>query len=645
MNMSKYVILKKYLTGKQQFVKPEDVMDIVDTKHEWYQSTFQYNEEHKALFEKQGHIRGVTDVKTDKLYFDFDDESNPENAKNSAKEVIKKLKQEKIKEKNIEVYFSSNKGFHVIVTLKTPLNPAQLRSIAFKLSGDLPGFDISMYDAAQILRVPFTKNHKSNLYKIPLTLKQLELPIEKIKEMAKDINAIDTEQFQWEPEQLDEKLMIVEEPKIKEVKQVDINLSDKPRHWLDYKWALLNAVEVKENERHEALMRIAATCRSLGYPEDMARALCLTFDDKFTANTKKPPVEDLDDNILATVYSSRWEGGNYSIKTDKWLQEYAKRVGLESLQEEDNKTLDIGNVFEEFEQFSQDFEKNILKTGIKELDENSLFLTSTHNGILGQPGSGKTSFLIQWLEYLSSQNQHSFFYSLDMAESIIGAKLVQRVTGLSFKDATKLALMDKENYNKVKEDIKEKFKNVNFNFTSGTKVEDIKETILAYEKNTGNKVRFLCIDYLECLQGPYSDSTANTGFISQQLKDLARELKVCSVILLQTQKSTGGGDVSEPILSMKKIKGSSIIEQSASLLLTLWREGYSPKFQQYDKYMSFAVVKNRFGPLWTDDFSWSGVKGNIRGILTDEERYALDDLRQAKIAEKTAANEENSGWS
>jgi GTPase SAR1 family protein len=645
--MANYVLLKKGLSGIPQLVKPDEVMDIIETDldKDWYQSVFYYNDEHVKQLKEKGTLTGVTDIKTDKLVFDFDDVNSPENAKKDAFELTKRLETQGIKTKDIEVYFSSNKGFHIIVTLTNQLTPRQTGIAAKKLAGDLNTFDSQIYNASRILRVPWTKNQKSGLHKIPLTVNQLKLPIDKIKSIASNIDNVTTN-FDWSPvENLPQELFEEkEQPKKETVVQTDLDLTNKPRHWPDYKWALLNAVQVKDNERHEALMRIAATCRGLGYPEEMARALCLTFDEKFVANTGKPEVEDLETNILKTVYSDSWSGGTYSIKTDAWLQDYAKRVGLETSKDALNEVKNIGSVFSEFEDFSQNFESNIIKTGITELDENSLFLTSTHNGILGQPGSGKTSFIIQWLEHLSSQNQHCFFYSLDMAESIIGAKLIQRVTGLPFTEAISLSRRDPVKYEAVKVEIKEKFKNVNFIFTSGTKVENIKDTIIKHEKETGNKVRFLCVDYLECLQGPYSDSTANTGYISQQLKDLASETKVCSVILLQTQKATGEGEVSEPILSMKKIKGSSIIEQSASVLLTLWREGYSPKFQQFDKYMSFAIVKNRFGPLWTDDFSWNGAKGAIIGSLSDEQQDLLQQLRDDKRKEKSADAAEKAEW-
>jgi hypothetical protein len=92
------------------------------------------------------------------------------------------------------------------------------------------------------------------------------------------------------------------------------------------------------------------------------------------------------------------------------------------------------------------------------------------------------------------------------------------------------------------------------------------------------------------------------------------------------------------------VKGSSLIEQSCSTILTLWREGYNPKTVLDDKYISFAIVKNRFGSLWSGDFSWNGVRGDIRE-LTEEEETELSEFKERKLQAKMESLEkQNTGW-
>lgn len=92
---------------------------------------------------------------------------------------------------------------------------------------------------------------------------------------------------------------------------------------------------------------------------------------------------------------------------------------------------------------------------------------------------------------------------------------------------------------------------------------------------------------------------------------------------------------------MKQIKGSSVLEQACSTILTIWREGYNPDFVEDDRYISCAVVKNRFGSLWRGDFSWEPIRGEIRS-LTEEEREELEDFKSRKKKEREKKDKERS---
>jgi hypothetical protein len=229
-----------------------------------------------------------------------------------------------------------------------------------------------------------------------------------------------------------------------------------------------------------------------------------------------------------------------------------------------------------------------------------------------------------------------------MGMPIVYAKMVQKLTGYDFKEVLRIFKEDPKLALKLSEQLKDDYKNVGFNFKSGLTVPDLKRTIVEQQEEKGEKVKLVVIDYLECLAGPYSDQTANTGFIANQLKDLANELSVAVLLLLQTQKHSTP-DVSDPLLSLKGVKGSSLIEQSCSSILTLWREGYNPKTVADDKYISFAIVKNRFGSLWSGDFSWHGVTGDIRE-LTEEEEENLGEFRARKAQAKLEAAQQQTGW-
>jgi hypothetical protein len=63
--------------------------------------------------------------------------------------------------------------------------------------------------------------------------------------------------------------------------------------------------------------------------------------------------------------------------------------------------------------------------------------------------------------------------------------------------------------------------------------------------------------------------------------------------------------------------------------MTLWREGYNPDHVADDKYISFAIVKNRFGPMWKTNMYWEPIRGQIRS-LTEEEKEDLEKFKKRK---------------
>ena len=122
--------------------------------------------------------------------------------------------------------------------------------------------------------------------------------------------------------------------------------------------------------------------------------------------------------------------------------------------------------------------------------------------------------------------------------------------------------------------------------------------------------------------------------IAQQLKDIANELEVCIVLLLQPQKHAG--DPSSELLTYRNIKGSSAVEQAASIIFTMWRPGFSPKSPEDDRYLSIAVVKNRMGSLNLFEFGWNGLTGELSS-LDEMEKGELDVLKKRRAAERAAA--------
>lgn len=658
---------KEYIRFSENY-KINQLIPVTESPHKYIKnknspyfiSMMKYNEDQYKEFQKTKSLAGLSGGKTNKIWADFDSESHLDAAFSDAVIFVKDLLNIGIKEEEIQISFSGNKGIGIIVETNNEFTIEQVKSFCFDLLSGLTTFDKTMYDHQRIFRLNYTKNEKTNLYKIPITYEELvDANIEEIKKRAaidptpeeiQDVN----DYYQISNSKIPDEYLNVQKLEVipKDiVVHGEINWELKPKFLSNCRWALQNGL-FEPGFRSNPLLCLASTYKNLGYSQGITyRMLKGVAEAEAERNqSERYPDKELYNNIILQVFSERWKNGQFSCKQEgNFLYDYCQTLGDHKCDHtEDTKhIIKINDLATSFEDYAVNFEKNIVKTGISGIDENVMFLTSTLNGILGQPGSGKTSMVLQWLKNNSELNSNSLFYSLDMGKPIIYAKLIQQTIGCSFKEATEILKNDKKRFLEIKDKVGINFKNVNFNFKSGMQVENIKYDIKAHEDRTGEKLRLLVIDYLECLAGPYSDSTANTGYISNQMKDLANEMEVCAVMLLQTQKHATS-EICDPLLSMRKIKGASVIEQSASVIMTLWREGYNPKTVNEDKYISFAAVKNRFGPLWSDDFKWDGKKGYVSN-LEDYDRQLLSEFRSHKEAvkkeEKAESSSGGSSWS
>ncbi len=574
------------------------------------------------------------------MWFDFDDEKNPDNAKKDAIEVIARLKKSGVKERCIDVYFSGNKGFEVSVKYNKMLNRTQVEHLAMEVFGKgLPTLDSSLYDENQILRVPNTKHEKTGLYKIQLPISELNsLSIPTIKEMAKTTVPIHIKDISID---LKEEFL---EPIVKPKEIIPVNLnfnvvSSKPHHWKDYKWALLNAHMLKPEERHNALMVIAATCKGLGYDESLTKAMCLSFDDKFIALTGKPPVADLESNILPQVFASDWNGGQYSHKNNKWLQEYCKRINITVNGATDELTVEIDDVFDLFKDYAVNIDKLTIKTGIPSLDKKVRMTVGMLVGIVAAPGVGKTSLAIQMLNTMSKSNEQCLFLSYDMYHSLVMQKLVQKHFNhepeFIFEQFKK---GNKEYEEQIRNKLKEEYKNVEFCFDAGQTCDDIERTIKHTKEKTNKDIRLVVVDYNELIVSQFSDPTGSSSFVIQKLREFANKYSCCVLVLLQPNKLAG--TPADELKSYRAAKGSSAIEQAMSVMLGISRPGYNPKDPANDKYLVINGLKNRMGPIFSVDLAWNGLTGNVRELSESE----VNELRQLEKEKIEAKEEQDTSW-
>lgn len=162
-----------------------------------YKSLLRYRYGRKGVF-KTAYSYDTKDIDNAHLfgdfYLDFDDDKNFENVREDVITSISLLtKIFRIKEYDIDIYFSGNKGVHLIIDKKIlGIKPNKRLNYVFKfIMEEIKSqtknktIDSVIYDSKRLFRIPNSQHEKTNLFKIPITYEELtDYPLEKIKQLA-----------------------------------------------------------------------------------------------------------------------------------------------------------------------------------------------------------------------------------------------------------------------------------------------------------------------------------------------------------------------------------------------------------------------------------------------------------------------------
>ena len=618
---NEYYNFKEGLHSKGRLLTLDQIKNIkVDTNKDYYISIYKYNEDQKKKVDVTGSVSGIKDVTTDVLVWDFDSSTNPESARLDTVELARRLVEDhNVDPDSIQCYYSGSKGFHVVLPVDNTISPEQFKKATGEIAKGLTTFDSVVSDPARVIRMQKTKHPKTGLYKIPLHIADVyEMNLEEIK--AKASSPSHSFDFSNEKANLNKSLFVLPEKKAKEAPRAEDELTaPAPKGWKPYKWAIAQGM-FEAGERHSALMVLAATCRALGYDKEQTYYMCKSALKKQARRTGNEEFgkEELWSNIIEeSVFSDRWEGGQYSPKTNPWLKAYCERMGFDENDSNNDPIVQLHDIENEFVDYVENIDKNTILTGIPSLDKAMPLTVGMNLGLIGAASSGKTALCLKILKNTSDAGVVSVFASLDMRRNRLYEKLLYRVSGLS-RD---------ELYRRIREGkaadifmkVREEYKNVYFYDRSCPSVEDIKEYVLRIEETTGKKVKLLMVDYFERINAERSDETAASKEVAGKLQDLVNDMNICLITLVQPNKFSLSGGPDKPILNYTAIKGSSYLYQAFRSVISIWRPFFTPETKEKDRFLQMAILKNDLGELDTFNFGWEGKRGEIWELAEEEE--------------------------
>jgi energy-coupling factor transporter ATP-binding protein EcfA2 len=607
---------------------------IKDPTKDYYLSMYYYNEEQYKTFKEHNSVSGIVDVVTPFLVFDMDSEEDLEAARKDTVQLVNRLLTHGFKDDQITVCFSGKKGFSVEIFTNKLLSPEEFKSITSTLSEGLNTRDTAIVNPSRIIRVPLTKHQDTGLYKLPLNFNNLtELPIESIKELAQSTSNA----APWLMNEAiipDAVLAMAGEGEAKQevpltITEInDIDYNKKPKDMPACKYSILNGF-FQKGHRNDSLMALAAHFKARGFPQEatynVLKAAARLQGQRYP---EQEPIkkEEIWNTIIKSVYGPLWQGKTYSCSSHAWLKAVCPK-GKHSCDNKYGKTkeiITISEVSNTFKSYAEDIDKNTILTGIPEIDKNVRLQTKSHVVIAGCSGSGKSTLMLNILKHASKNDQVTLFGSHDMSDVITFQKIAQSVTGLNDKELFRRYKLEPNFRAEVDLRVMQEYKNVLFDFSGGVTIDQLYERLYKAKIEHGSKLRLAVYDYINLISGPYSDANANLAYIAPKLKDLANELDVLVISLAQIGRDKGGP--AAPLRDSRVAKGSSAIEESATVLFGLWREFYNT---EHDNYVTIAALKTRMGKEFKQDLHWNGLTGEIRG-LSKEEAEKLKELRDDK---------------
>jgi hypothetical protein len=374
-----------------KYVKPNHFQD-------YYTSIYKYSEDQYQKFLETGSIKGVNDVLTDRLVFDFDSKDDISEAQKDAIEISNRLVSNGINETDLRISFSGGKGFHVEVYLDEDMTVDEFKAITKQLANGLKTFDKRINDHARPFRALGSVNVKTGLFKIPLTLDELSiLTVQEIQEKAKSLNNVDKNSFKWSISSLPENLRVLKKFKnnfeviVNTVETTEMDWTIKPKFLTNCRFSLQNGY-FGQGDRNNALLCLAATYKNLGFDIEHTYRLLKGVAEKQSKRNddERYPDTEIYNNIVMQVYSDDWKGGQFTCRDQSnWLYDYCESLGNKKCNHKEEDVLKpkkLTDIHESFKDYVVNIDKNTIVTGIKSLDEKIFLSTGANVGIIGSPG-------------------------------------------------------------------------------------------------------------------------------------------------------------------------------------------------------------------------------------------------------------------
>lgn len=636
------------VTNKGNLIEKAGVEDFIRKQKDkatkdWYVSPYSYGDDALEYWKSNGNsLKGFSgQAWTDHLYWDLDKKGDMtfEEVQKETIKLVKYLVDQNL-EDSIEVFFSGNKGFHIILHTEETFTQQELSLVCsgvIKSAGvNNKCFDTSVYNVTRIFRYPHTRHQESGLYKVPLDWELLTGEAEAIFEFA------ETSHYRKNKDTLPKSSIAELKTRLTSTEHATVApedltaddvLSSLGSAAYDQTTGKRRCIEALEHgdfgpgDRHAGLIRLAAYHHGRGHSREETEEVlvkALEFRAERFPDASLPKHEDTL-VILDSVYSPSWKGGTFTCKTDSFLQSKCEHNGRHCWEERQKtealgkSVIKVGGLIRTYVQYGDDAHEEYAKFGIGKLDTMVRIRPKNFSMIAGASGTGKTSIILQTMDSLNKQKIPHLFMSLDMSDTSLLEKLAARYTPYTVKEIEKAFskhTRDERIIREVATKLNEELPYSYFDFTSSITMEGIKQKILKLNKDLkDNPVKVVFIDYAGRIQGGGDSAYANATANALMANDVAKDTETHLMFIAQVSRESG--DHTTPLRSSRVAKESGSWEENATFVLTCWRP-FGDGINGIDNAFAIYVGKNRSGGLGEMHFHWDGKTGSIRDMTTEE---------------------------
>ncbi len=254
-----------------------------------------------------------------------------------------------------------------------------------------------------------------------------------------------------------------------------------------------------------------------------------------------------------------------------------------------------------------------LATGFKDIDNKLAGLQPSNLIVLAaRPGMGKTAMILNIAQHVAIHDKQAVgIFSLEMSKE----ELVDRLlVGQADIDAWKLKTgrLEEADFDKLQEAMGILGDAPIFiDDTPGISVMEMRTK--ARRLQVEHKLSFLIVDYLQLAYAgkSFENRVQEVSYISQSLKNLARELKIPVIAVSQLSRAVEARGTKIPQLA--DLRESGAIEQDADVVMFLYRpEEEQEKADQFN--VKLLVAKHRNGSTGEIDLIFRGDRVKFYGM-------------------------------